>query len=617
VSLRDLATGKETRSFATLPPNSNFTSRLAPNGKTILFTNFENTIRSWDLATGKERPALRGHDKPVELIALSRDGKTLVSGGQDPFVLVWDWPDGNLRRRIDLHSRRSVDHLELSADGKRLAVGLWAEKAPRFFDVATGKEQPAYPEAHAAQVQGLAVTSDNKVISGANDDTLRVWDLTTGRQLRVQPTGLRLGVMSMSLSGDGRLVATSDINEGQARIFELPSCRLLRAIDTGGKSIRGVHFCGLGAQLLIDMDEVRAGGGSSRRFLVLWDVERGREIRRLKLGSINWPHRALSPDGRLLAGGDHERARVWDIAGDREWRTLPLKTLNPVAMAPDGRALACSEWERYGVWELGSVQPRWQIERPTSSDYVTAMRFSPDGRWLAVGRGPRIELRDALTGRLIHIFDGHALNLLALAFNADGKRLVSSSYDTTILVWDLAGVLARQRRGEAPSAGALAKAWTDLGSREPSRVGPAMALLTDFPDRSVPLFRKHLRPAKAVDTKKIERWVVDLDSDELATRERASRELEKAGEQAEEALRKLIDGKPTLEARQRAERLLGKLAAPFTEEDRLREMRAVEVLERIGNAEAMRVLETLAGGARGAWQTREAAEGVQRLRGRR
>jgi hypothetical protein len=113
------------------------------------------------------------------------------------------------------------------------------------------------------------------------------------------------------------------------------------------------------------------------------------------------------------------------------------------------------------------------------------------------------------------------------------------------------------------------------------------------------------------------RRVAELDSDNLATREQASRELEKVGEQAEEALRRLLDGKPSVEARRRAERLLRRLATPVAEEDRLREMRALEVLERIGSAEGTRLLQTLAGGAAGAWQTREAAAAAKRLRERR
>src|SRR5262249_35040857 len=156
-----------------------------------------------------------------------------------------------------------------------------------------------------------------------------IWDLATGRQVRSQPTGLRLGVMSMSLSRDEGLVATGDINEGQVRVFTLPSCRLLRAIDTGGKSIRGVHFCGKTRLLLINGDEAKPGSGSAP-FLALWDVERGREVRRLKLVPTDWQDRALSSDGQMLAGGNRERLNVWDLAGDREWRALPVKTPNPL-----------------------------------------------------------------------------------------------------------------------------------------------------------------------------------------------------------------------------------------------------------------------------------------------
>jgi RNA polymerase sigma factor (sigma-70 family) len=616
VSVRDLATGKESRSFATLERRYSYYSLLAPDGKTLLFAASKEGVRSWDVSTGKERPRLSGQTGDVKRIALSRDSRTLVTGGEGPFVRVWDWPAGQLRRRLDLKSRRFASNLALSADGKYLEVGLWPEMVARRFDLETGAERSLYPEAHTAQVQGLAVTPAGKVVSGANDDTLRTWDLKTGRQLRTQTTGLRLGAMSLSLSTDARLVATADINEGQVRVFELPSCRLLRAIDTGGKQVRANHFCGPGSQLLIDVDEAKAGGGGGgRRFLALWDVHRGREVRRLKVVPTDWQQSAVSADGRFLAGGGPENLSVWDVAADRAWRVLNVKGARAGAFSPDGRTLACFEWERFGLWELGSAQPRWQVERPASTDYVIAMCFSPDGRTLAVARGRRVELRDALGGRLLHTFDGHATNTHSLAFSRDGSRLVSSSFDTTLLVWDVAGVLAQQPRRQAPPPAALTAAWADLGSPDASRVCRAMGLLLDSPERSVSLLGKHLRPVPAADGKQLARLASDLDSDDFETRQRASGELEKFAEQAEQTLRRFLDGKPSPEARRRAERLLRRLAAPLHEPDRLRQLRALEVLERIGTTQAVRVLEGL-GGARDAWLTKEAALAVERLRRR-
>jgi hypothetical protein len=386
----------------------------------------------------------------------------------------------------------------------------------------------------------------------------------------------------------------------------------------GDRSIQEVHFCGAGRRLLIDVYQFKPGQGL-RRLVALWDIQRGREVRRVKTVQVSGSARAVSADGRLLTDGSRDRLRVLEVASDREWRALPVKVADPPTFAPDGRTLACNEGVQFSLWELGSAKPRWQVERPPPHSWVpvTAMRFSPDGRWLAVGHGPRIELRDALNGRLVHVFDGHAQNILSLAFSRDGTRLVSSSCDTTLLVWDVSGVLARKKRPAAPTDAALAAAWVDLGSGDASRVCRAMALLTDSPGRGVALLRKHLRRTTAVDGKEMARRVAELDSDDPATRRRASRELEKAAEQAEEALRQLLAGKPSAEARRRAERLLRRLEAPVAEGDRLRQMRALEVLERIGTAETARVLETLAGGAPGAWQTREAAAGARRLHERR
>jgi hypothetical protein len=386
----------------------------------------------------------------------------------------------------------------------------------------------------------------------------------------------------------------------------------VRAINTGGQSVRANRFCG--QQLLIDADEIKPGRGGSRRFLALWDVQRGREVRRLKVVPTDWQASAVSRDGRLLAGGNDQRLSVWEVATEQQWRILPVKRARSVAFSPDGRTLACGEWERFGVWELGSAQPRWQVERPPSTDRVIAFRFSPDGRWLAVARGPRVELRDALSGRLLHTFDGHARYTIALAFSGDGRRLVSSSCDTTLLVWDVAGVLALQPRRQRPTDAALAAAWADLASKDASRVGRALSLLIDFPARSTPLLHKHLRPAAAADGKRIARLVAELDSDDFATREKASGDLEKFAEQAEPALRQIHAGKPSREARRRAERLLRRLAAPFSEPGRLRELRALEVLERIGTPAAGRVLEALAGGDRDAWLTQQAAAAIKRLR---
>jgi hypothetical protein len=130
----------------------------------------------------------------------------------------------------------------------------------------------------------------------------------------------------------------------------------------------------------------------------------------------------------------------------------------------------------------------------------------------------------------------------------------------------------------------------------------------------VPFLRRRLRPV-AVDPRRVARWLAELDSDRYATRERASRELGRLAEAVEAQLRQALAGKPPPEARRRLERLLkqvrGERLSPAAQ--RRRAARAVEVLERVGDAAARRLLAALAGGAPQAQLTVDARAALERL----
>src|SRR5262249_7351629 len=113
------------------------------------------------------------------------------------------------------------------------------------------------------------------------------------------------------------------------------------------------------------------------------------------------------------------------------------------------------------------------------------------------------------------------------------------------------------------------------------------------------LIRARLRRTRAADPGQWARRVADLESERFADRERAERELAQFGDLAGPALRGLLAGNPSAEARRRAARLLAALDGPVTDPERLRELRAVEVLERVGTDGARRLLAELTGGGGG------------------
>jgi len=140
-----------------------------------------------------------------------------------------------------------------------------------------------------------------------------------------------------------------------------------------------------------------------------------------------------------------------------------------------------------------------------------------------------------------------------------------------------------------------------------------MCTLARSPRQTVPFLRDRVRPVPEPDPKRLARLLADLDSQEFTAREKATRELGELGEVAEPALRQALDKQPSLETRQRVERLLKEMEGPVTSLSRLQVLRAVEVLEQAGTAEARAALKVLADGAAAARLTQEARAALGRL----
>jgi hypothetical protein len=283
--------------------------------------------------------------------------------------------------------------------------------------------------------------------------------------------------------------------------------------------------------------------------------------------------------------------------------------LTVMAFSPDGRTLVLGGNGALRIWDVRRKRERLRLDPALPG---LGVAFSPDGRLLAVGGYGVFGLFNAATGEQLYRAQDARAQVSCLTFSPDGKSLITAGGDTTALVWDVGQLLEQGRRQAAGSPGQLEKLWAELAGVDATRADEASWSLADAAKVSVPFLAARLKPIPAVDAAKIEQLVKDLNHARYAVREKSVRELEALRDVAEPALRQALKG-ASLEVRRRVEGLLAKLGDEGAPPERLRELRAVEALERAGTPGAAAVLRRLAGGAPGARLTREARASLERL----
>lgn len=196
------------------------------------------------------------------------------------------------------------------------------------------------------------------------------------------------------------------------------------------------------------------------------------------------------------------------------------------------------------------------------------------------------------------------------------RRVLTTLEDGTALVWDL-NPLPPPRLSEKYGEPELRGWWDDLAGNDARRAYSAGWRLSEAPaDDVVRFLRDRLKPAVALDADEVAKLIADLASSKFAAREAASRRLAELGSEVIPALENALKTSHSAEVRARLQKLLEKQSDPVPPPEVLRAVRAVAVLERLGTADARRLLEDLAGGSVDSPQTRAAKLALGRLAAR-
>ncbi len=279
---------------------------VSADGREIMSASTDRMIKLWDIA-GKRLIRNLGEHKDMARTALFMpDGATALTAGDDGEIVLRKLADGTVLHVFSSGANGGVRKLAISPDGKRAVSGhgtgnviVWDLAGKSVLHVLTGHDWP---------VSGVAVSPDGtRALSGSIEGTLKLWDVESGKQLRSWH-GHEKGTYGAVFPADGHHVFTGS-GDYTIKLWDLDTFKEVRRFE----GHEGTVYT-----LALSTDGKRLASGSLDGTARLWDVDTGNQIAMFdsRTGAIYAV--AFAADGTLLTGGNDRTIRDWPASGDGE-----------------------------------------------------------------------------------------------------------------------------------------------------------------------------------------------------------------------------------------------------------------------------------------------------------
>jgi WD40 repeat protein len=451
VRLRDLASGKELKSFGPLP--GPIVAMSVSRDFAVVAVAAGKLVKAWQIADGKELTAIE-HPAEVLALAFNADRSRLVTGAVDNLARVWEVATGNLVqsfrqegaiRGVAFHPSQPVVYTA-SADKSVQAHALTLMR-----QVAASK-QP---------LRAVLTTPNNThVITAGDDKNVKAWNANTGADERTF-AGAEGPVDAVAIAKNGALVAAG----GADKVIRLYTFNDAKQIGTiaAPAVVRGLAFHPTQPIVVAACDN-----GSVNAWNVAFQpgqpipAEFGKPIQ--SFAHAGPPVAAAFADqGALFTASADKSIKQWRIAADAPVRNFAHPALvDCVAFDPAGKLLAtgCHDgllriFDIEKNAPIKSINAHLQTQPEARGNPIYVVAWTADGKQvLTASYDKSLKLWDAASGNLVREFkpfadkafpQGHRDQIFTAVFAPDGQTIATGSSDKSIKIWKVTdGTVVRE-----------------------------------------------------------------------------------------------------------------------------------------------------------------------------
>ena len=401
---------------------------ISTNGQTIVSGGHDGTVRLWD-NKGKQLAELKGHQGSVNSAAISTDGQKIVSGGADGTVRLWD-SKGKQLAELKGH-QGSIYSVAISTDGQKIVSGgddgivrLWDSKGKPLAEL----------KGHQGSIYSVAISTDGqKIVSGGGDGIVRLWD-NNGKPL-AELKGHQGSVNSVAISTDGQKIVSGGYDA------------TVRLWDNKGKQLAELegHYSNVRA-VAISPNGQTIFSGALDNTVRLWDTQ-GKPIAVFRGHQGYVSSVAISMDQQTIVSGGHDgTVRLWDTHG----KQFPVFKghqgyVKSVLISTDGQTVVSGGAD--GTVRLWDNKGKQLAELKGHQGSVNSVVISPDGQKIVSGgEDGTVRLWDT-HGKQLAELKGHQSPVYSVAISTDGQTIVSGGKDGTVRLWDNKGKQLAELKG--------------------------------------------------------------------------------------------------------------------------------------------------------------------------